>query len=145
LGQAEIGHAWLVVGIDQDVGGFEVAVKNPSLVCVMDCFGNDLEVFRGAFGRKRLLLDQLREAGSIDVIHDQEMFSIVHPDFMDGHNVGMLQCRGGGCLNPKAPNVLCIGMGTEEEHLDRHDSVEAGLAGFVDYAHAPRAISSSSS
>ena len=64
------------------------------------------------------------------------MFAIVHTDFVDGHNVGMLQCRRGGCLNPKAPNVLCIGMGIEEEHLDRHDSIEADLAGFVDYAHA---------
>ena len=40
LGQAEVGEQYLALGIDQDVGGLDVAVDNPSLVCISKRLGD---------------------------------------------------------------------------------------------------------
>ena len=49
--EPKIGDAWLIVGIDQHVRGFQVAMKSAVLMRVMDCFSHGFDVGGGPFRR----------------------------------------------------------------------------------------------
>jgi hypothetical protein len=61
-------------------------------------------------------------------------------DFVDGHDVGMVQVGGSVSLGMKTLNVLLGCKPAGQDHLERHLSVEADLPSLVDNPHAATAL-----
>ena len=110
LGQAEVRHARLIVGVDEDVRGLEVAVQDATLVRVVNRPGDGLQILRGALGRQNAFLGQTREIRSLHEIHHQEVLAFMHADFVDGHDVGMLQARRRRGFDAEAFDELLAGV-----------------------------------
>ena len=64
------------------------------------------------------------------------MLPLVFADFVNGHDVGMIEIGRRLGLALKALHVVGRGELTGEDHLQGHDAVEAHLPGLVDDAHA---------
>ena len=136
LGQAEIGDARLVVGVDEHIRWFEVAVQDALLMRVVDRFGNGLEILSRAPGRQRNVPHQGGQTGAIHEIHREIVLAGVDPDFMDRDDVRMVQHRRRRGLGAK---TLHERLGRElagEDHLHRHEAIQADLPGFVHHPHA---------
>ena len=131
--------AFLASGVHENIGRFQIAMQNALLVGIMNGLGEGLHPAGDAPKidfRTRRLLDQSSEVLSFDVVHREIMLSGVLPDFVDGHNVRVLQI-GGRLGFGKEP--LHAGGARElsgEDHFDGNCPIEAALAGFVDRAHA---------
>ncbi|HKI35726.1 MAG TPA: hypothetical protein VKA46_27975 [Gemmataceae bacterium] len=65
--------------------------------------------------------------------------SIEIADFVDLHDVGVLQAGDGLGLGAEAPQVVGGGVDTRQDHLQRHQAVEPNLTCQVDDAHAASA------
>jgi hypothetical protein len=59
----------------------------------------------------------------------------MNPDFMDGHNVRMMQAARGDGFHAEAPDHRLARHGTEEQHLDRHNPIETFLPSLIDNSH----------
>ena len=66
-------------------------------------------------GRKRVVTDQCREVGAFDVVHREEVLSLVFSDLVDCHDVRMLQVGSRFGLGQEAPHILFTGQLTGQE------------------------------
>jgi hypothetical protein len=55
---------------------------------------------------------------------------------VDGDDVGMVKAGGGAGFALEAAGGLRAGESSDQEDFDRHEPIEAGLAGAVDDSHA---------
>src|SRR5688572_12329780 len=94
LGEAKISDARLVERIDNDVGGFEVAVQNAVFVRIIDRFSNDLHVANRAAEPVAIAQFAFRvdsgETLALNKIHGEERLAVVRAYFVDGDNVRVL-------------------------------------------------------
>ena len=111
-------------------------MQEASLVRELNRFGNGLHVGGGAFGRQRLVADELRQVRAIHKVHREVMLALLHADFMNGDDVRMLKARRRRSFDAEAVDELFARVLAEEEHLDRNHPVEAQLARLIDDAHA---------
>src|SRR4029079_10810313 len=84
---------------------------------------------------RSLFSDDLVESLTIQKLHYQVWRSIQIAKFVDGHNVGMLQCAGGlrfAVETLQEIGVLRIGPG---DHFDGDLSPNGGVDRLVDYTH----------
>src|SRR5581483_3581719 len=65
--------------------------------------------------------------------------AVVFTNFVDLDNVGMLQTGDSFSLAAKTLDDLAAGMAAGENHLERHQAIEAELPRLVDHAHAAAA------
>ena len=63
------------------------------------------------------------------------MLALVYPDFVDGHDVRMLQARRCGGFGAEPLHKLRPGERPNQQHLQGDDAVQADLAGLIDNAH----------
>src|SRR5262249_26156769 len=133
--QTEIGDAWLIVGVDENVRGLEVAMEDAALVGVVNRFGDDAHVTRGLAGRQGTIDEHFREVFALDIFHGEVVLALDNTDFVDSDNVWMRERGGSRSLGAKALHKVGTGERAEEQHLYRDDSVEARLARFVNDAH----------
>ena len=58
-------------------------------------------------GRQRVLPDPLGQTLAVDVLHDDEDTVVFFADFVDGADVGMVQCGGGlGLVDQPVPGLI---------------------------------------
>ncbi len=85
---------------------------------------------------QRSLLQPLGQRLSVEILHDQEVHPVLAPDVVESADVRMVQAgdRLGLALEP----LLQIRVRGDllRQALDGDGAVEAGVAGFVDLAHA---------
>ncbi len=86
---------------------------------------------QGAFPQPRL------QALALDQIHREVVSPIVLADLEDADDAGMIQVGGGFRLDAEPLHVLPVGKPTRQDHLDRHQAVQADLPGLVHDPHAP--------
>src|ERR1041384_3933535 len=110
-------------------------MEDAALVGVMNRFGDNAQVTRGLAGRQRTIDEHFREAFALDIFHGEVVLALDNADFVDADNVWMRKRGGGRSLGAKALHKVGTGERAEEQHLHRHDSVEARLARFVNDAH----------
>src|SRR6266568_3781310 len=106
-------------------------MQDALLVRVMDRFGSDLHVPRGFGWREWTIADELREVMPLHVIHRKEVLAFVHSDFVNGHDVRMLQSSRGGRFAAEPLGNLFAGELPGQDHLYRDDAIEALLSCFV--------------
>jgi hypothetical protein len=62
-------------------------MKNPATMGMLDGLSNAPRDRRRPLRRQRLVPHQRCQVWSIDIIHHQEVLSVVNPHFMNGHDV----------------------------------------------------------
>ena len=61
-------------------------------------------------GRQSRFPDPLGQVLAIDVLHDDEDVAVFFADFIDGANIGMVQCgRGLGLVDQPLPGLMMTG------------------------------------
>ena len=138
-GQAEVHHVRLVLRVNQDVGGLQVAMQDAALMGVVDRLGDGLEITGRAPGRQRLVAHQPRQALPLDVVHHEEVPALVDAHLVDGDDVRMVQTRRRNGLGAEPLDQVRTGARPEGHHLDRDHAVQAALPGAIDHAHAAAA------
>ncbi|MCI0681723.1 MAG: hypothetical protein L0Y71_06440 [Gemmataceae bacterium] len=135
-GQPEVGNVRLAPGIEQDVARLEVAVEDAVLMGVMDRprhLGQQRD-------RGLRVSDKLRraprQADAVDQLHAEVVLPFVFTDFIDRHNVRVVEIGRRFRLAMKPFDVGVAGQVAGEDHLQRNDAVETGLSSFVDHPHA---------
>jgi hypothetical protein len=64
------------------------------------------------------------------------MLAVVFADFVDRHDVRMLQVRNGLSLGMEALDLRRAGQDARLDHLQRHRPVKADLARLIHHPHA---------
>ena len=121
----------------EDVGRLQVAVEDPALMDVVNgpCDRRH-QPCRGA----RISLEALDLRGqvaAVDELHAEVVVAVVLTDFVDRHDVRVVEVRGGLGLEPEALKVVGSGEAAGTHHLERERAVQAHLAGLVDHSHTP--------
>ena len=70
-----------------------------------------------------------------DEIHREVLLALMDADFVNGHDVRMLQAGRRRSFRAKPLHELRAGERTEEQHLHRDDAVQAYLPRPIDNAH----------
>ena len=86
----------------------------------------------GFFYRQRSFAEAGFEAFAVDVLHDEEVDRPLAADVVERADVGVIQAGDGSgfALEALVDQALA--------YLDGDGTVEARVAGFVDFAHSPR-------
>src|SRR5262245_2299484 len=77
-----------------------------------------------------------RKGAALDEAHGVVLPALVLADFVDRHDVRMIQVGGGFRLRPEAGNVSWCGQCSMDDHLERDEAIETDLPGLVDHSHA---------
>ena len=140
LGDAEVDDARAAVGVDEDVGGLEVAVDDAPLVGVVhgvDDLQEELDDGgdAGPWREVRERLAPLVERAALDVLHHQrEATALDGHAVVHGDDVGVAELRGDLGLALEAGPLATGGKGPLQEHLHGHVAAGAFLRGEVDHA-----------
>jgi hypothetical protein len=135
FGQAEVEDFGVTAGGDENIGRFDVAM-NDSLgvggvqrVGEVDAERKEGFHFQGAPG------DVVLQRRAFQKLHGNVRFSILFADVVDGADVGMIQGR--RCLGfaLKPGERLWVSCDVFGEELERDETMEASILGFVDDAH----------
>ena len=135
LGQAEVGDVRFVLCVEEDVRGLEIAVQHTVLVRKVNRLGHRPHTLRGTLRGEWSLAQPRTQAAARHEVHAVEVMPLVLTDFMDGHDAGMLQARRRCRLGAKARDVLGPRQRAGADEFDRHQPVQAALAGLINDAH----------
>ena len=121
--------------VDDDVGGFDIAVHNALFVSSLQSRGDllgDAECFRNL---QRSLLDALVEAFTFDELHGDEAAAFGLIDFVDAADVWVAQCSCGLSFTIEALPGFFILQEVCCEEFQRNRAAELGVFGLVDNPH----------
>jgi hypothetical protein len=136
-GESKVGHPHALLGVDQDVGGLDVAVDDPLSVCVSQR--------RGRVSHQGHAIHQVERTEGLPEglglgyqLVDQVRLSTMLAVSVDLHDAGMVEGRG---HLPFALEALELsgGDGPLVEHLERNLAAGGQVLGFVDRSHAAAA------
>ncbi len=136
LGQTEVGDMRPPFRIDQDVRRLQIAVKDASLMSVVDRTRGDRHELGGLPGIGHVVLRSLVEALTRDQLHAEVMLILELTDLEDRHNVGMIEPSDRLGLVLKPADFIGTGEPGGLDHLQGHRAIQAELAGLVDDPHA---------
>ena len=141
-GKAKVGDVGLAVPVKQYVRRLQVTVQDAALVRVMDraCNGGHHLCRRAAnffaFPGHLTLGDCLREAAARDQFHAEIRLPVQLADFVDRHDVRMVQAGRGLGFGSEALQIRRTSQAAGPDHFHGHQAMEALLLGLVDHAHA---------
>ena len=136
LGQAEVEHLDPAIGVEHDVGRFDVLVDDPSFMGGAEGvrerhghFEQRLEV-HPAFG------DQLRQGLAFHELHGEKKRTLIFFDGMDRNDTGVVQRCHRARLAFETPSAIGGASRLRREDLQRDATVQLGIQGYVHLAHA---------
>ena len=132
-GKPEIGHAGFARGVDQDVGGLDVPVDQPSAMGVMQGVGDRGDQFRRIPEGRASLFHPDCQVASFDELRDDEaepVFRAAH--VVDRHDVGMVQLGENSGFDEKRFHILGAGDSFGVRHLDGDRAVEVIVVSQID-------------
>ena len=134
LRQAEVGDEGFTAVVTQDVARLQVAVQDTALVGVVHCTRHARQQLDG-FGRWH----GTGHGAAVQPAHRTELPALVFDESVDRNNVGVIQGGDDGGLGREAASPGVRGELSVEDHLQRHEPVEAALARAVDDTHGSTA------
>jgi hypothetical protein len=143
LHQAEVDHLHvlvaLLVALDQQVAGLQIAVHDAALVGVAQGAAHLQDQVHRVGWLQRTGLDQVGEAGALDELHHEEVAAVGQlAEVVERDDVGVVE--GGEGLGLEQEALLEVGgqgvVVGGAQHLDRHAAVHPQLARDVDRGHA---------
>ena len=129
----------MVILIEQDIGGLEIAVEDAAGMRVGHRLGRLGHQAGGGAGILLVPLHQGHEAAAGDELHAEVMLAVVAADLVDRDNAGVVEQRHGLGLIAEAAQLVVAGEQAGLDHLQGHGPVERDLAGLIDDTHAPAA------
>jgi hypothetical protein len=121
LGEAEVEHLDDVGGRDHHIGGLDIAVDNSGCMRRGER-DSDLPRVSDSLFHRQSISDQYLQRLPINVLHHDEIQAIGVADFVNCHDVRMVQrgCRAG--LLEEAPSSVCVGNDLRWEYFDRYEA-----------------------
>ena len=96
--------------------------------------------FQDFFKRERFARDVLFQSLPLEVLHGNEGLSVVITDFIDGANIGMVQCRGSLCLTVgSGSKSLRIWRKSVRKEFQGNEAMEFGVFGLIHDTHTATA------
>ncbi len=102
------------------------------------CFGDLLRNIESVFGGHGSSLEVASQCLTLDVFEHKEPRSVRFVEAIDGGDVGVVERSQQLGLALEASNPLLIPRHQLGQHLDRDFSIQLGISGKVDLAHATR-------
>ncbi len=140
--KTEVAHMRLVFVVEEDIGWFQVPVQYAALMrvinglCDLDQNSGEMTVGRGIGHSPR---DQLLDRCSFDQLHAVKAEAITFPDFIDRHDVWMVEARRGAGLQAETFPSMRARQVRRRDGLQRHQTPEATLARAIHHALAAAA------
>jgi len=91
----------------------------------------------GSGWRLTQLGDNRAQRGSLDELHRVVVRPVLLPSGVDGHDIGVMELRGGFGFTPKPNHRLRTQAQGAGKHLQRHLAVQRNLPRLVDNSHPP--------
>jgi len=142
-GDAEVGQHHPVRVVEEDVGGFDVAVGDPRAVRGTQRVEDLQADLRGSLlGQQAVFPDGLRQGTPIDQLHDDPRPALVGDHVIHGHDAGMPQPGGGLGLAQRPPDQRVrridrsVPRAREPDLLDGDVPAQQGVVRVPDRAHA---------
>src|SRR5207248_1721256 len=136
-GQAEVGDNRAALGVEQDVGGLNVAVDQSTLMSMMQGLGrtgDDLDRF---LARRSDVLDARAEVDALDELRNDKTESVVRPaEIVDRNDAGVVQAGQGTSFGQIKFDVFRRAHAVAVRHLDRYVALQLVVEPFVDNSEA---------
>ena len=136
LREAEIQNLDGASVADHDVRWLDVAMQNPGGVRRRQRICNLHRVLQAVRNRQSVAGKQLGQRRARDVLHRDEVDTLVLPDVVDRDDVRMIERGGGSGLVDEALSALFADRSVVPEQLDGDGPSEAHVDRTVDDAHA---------
>ena len=136
LGEPEIGDVRVVLFVEQDVRGFQVAVQDAAPVCIVD---RQSDLLHQPCDGSRVVFEPRAvpfEIATGEKLEADEREAAILAHLVDRHDMGMVERRDRSGLDPEP--VDRVGIRHESGGPDRlqgHDAAEFLVPGFEDDAH----------
>jgi hypothetical protein len=101
----------------------------------MDGAGERLEQRRRLISAEASFAQLGRQAAARNVLEGTERSAIVLADFVDGHDIRMLELRDRLRLDAKSLQLIVFGVGPAANQLERHGPLQLGVMREVHDAH----------
>jgi hypothetical protein len=138
-GDAEVHHARHAVGVDQDVGGLEIAVDDAMAVRVLHGVEDLQHHLDGAWCRQAALLAQLLcEGATLDILEHEVGIAVLFAGIEDRHDVRVAQLADCARLVHQCA-FACLVPAGEMQRLDGDLALQMGIVGQIDDALCPGA------
>ena len=138
LRESEVQHLQLTARRDDHVVRLDVTMNDAGGMRLLQRLrGLDADVHH--FGRRQWVLpDPLGKTLALDVLHDDEDTIVFFADFVDGADVGMVQCGSRpGLVHQPLPRPIAR-LGPLGQHFDRNHAAERGVFREEDLTHPAR-------
>jgi hypothetical protein len=126
---------------DEEVGGLNVAVHNTLGMGGIESVGNLSSDLEQLFKLQGLTGYQMFERLSVEKFHGDKCLSMLIVDFVDGADVGVVQCGSSFGLALKAAESLQIVGYLFGQEFQGNKAAKLEVLSFVNYAHSPAAKS----
>ena len=124
---------------DKDVGRLDIAVYDSGGMRRIECIRDFDPQPQHLVNFHRAPADPVFQGHPFEKLHRDEGMAILFANIVDRADVGMIESRGGLGLTSKSRQRLCISGHFVRQELERDETVQSRVFGFVDHAHAAAA------
>ena len=135
LGQAEIQNLRASALGYENVCGFDVPMHDILRMSGVQGVGNLNRQAQQNIGPDGPSADALLQRKSIQKLHGDERRTVLVVNFVNGANIGMIQCRGRLGFTLKAGQGLRVSRYVVGQEFKRDKAAELHVFGFVDHTH----------
>ena len=139
LGQAEVENLGVSALGHENVCGLDVAVDDSFRVGCIERIGNLDGEREDQLCFHWPACDAVLQRQAVQKLHDDEWLPVLLSDFMDGADVGMVECGGCLCFALKTGECLRIFRNFIGQKLQSNKAAELDVLGFINHAHAAAA------
>lgn len=135
--QSEVGHIGLADDVEQNVGGFDVAMHQPLAMGVMQRLGDLRHQVSGLCKGEARAVHLLGQVAAVDELgHDVTQAVVGAADVVNGHDAGMIEAGEDACLFQVSLDVRRPHHAPRMGHLDGHRALKLLVDGPVNPAEA---------
>ena len=124
---------------DKDVGGLDIAVHDSGGMRGIERIRNFDPQPQNLVNFHRPPADPVFQGHPFEKLHRDEGMAILFANIVDRADVGMIESGGGLGLTSKSRQRLCISGHFVRQKLERDETVQSRVLGFIDHAHAAAA------